>query len=138
MNIQPPFAISVLMSFVAFGVVTKLYLWPWLQTRRRNEALLALVVPHLFRFVGLSFLVPGVVSPSCRERSPFLLPTATSAPPFSPSLPRWRLPGVRAGPSNAGRCVVHPDCDRAAGADHTWVVAAWQHALGIGGGAKYR
>ena len=50
------------MSFVAFGVVTKLYLWPWLQTRRRNEALLALVVPHLFRFVGLSFLVPGVVS----------------------------------------------------------------------------
>jgi hypothetical protein len=63
MNIQPPFVISVLMSFVAFGVVTKLYLWPWLQTRRRNEALLALVVPHLFRFVGLSFLVPGVVSP---------------------------------------------------------------------------
>jgi hypothetical protein len=28
MNIQPPFVISVLMSFVAFGVVTKLYLWP--------------------------------------------------------------------------------------------------------------
>jgi hypothetical protein len=62
LNIQPPFVISVLMSFVAFGVVTKLYLWPWLQTRRRNEALLALVVPHLFRFVGLSFLVPGVVA----------------------------------------------------------------------------
>jgi hypothetical protein len=63
LNIQPPFVISVLMSFVAFGVVTKLQLWRWLQTRRRNEALLALVVPHLFRFVGLSFLVPGVVSP---------------------------------------------------------------------------
>ena len=29
-----------------------------------RDALLPLVVPHTFRFVGLSFLVPGVVSPS--------------------------------------------------------------------------
>src|SRR6266446_5269264 len=91
MNIQPPFAISVLMSFVAFGVVTKLYLWPWLQTRGRNEALLALVVPHLFRFVGLSFLVPGVVSPELPQAiavpaaygdlgAAFFIPTAIVPP----------------------------------------------------------
>ena len=61
MNIQPPFVISVLMSFVTFGVVTKLYLWPWLQTRGRNEALLALVVPHLFRFFIPTAIVPPLL-----------------------------------------------------------------------------
>src|SRR5262249_1201293 len=36
--------------------------------------LIALVVPHTFRFVGLSFLVPGVVSPSLS--SAFAVPAA--------------------------------------------------------------
>src|SRR5262245_61279128 len=31
---------------------------------RRTDALIPLVVPHTFRFVGLSFLIPGVVFPS--------------------------------------------------------------------------
>jgi hypothetical protein len=52
------------MNFVAFGIVTKLYIWPRLRVMSREEALLPLVVPHMFRFVGLSFLVPGVVSAS--------------------------------------------------------------------------
>jgi hypothetical protein len=56
--------LSILMSFLAFGMVTKLYIWPRLQVMRREDALIALVVPHAFRFVGLSFLVPGVVSSS--------------------------------------------------------------------------
>src|SRR5262252_1346106 len=62
----PPavFGLSVLMSFVAFGIVTRLYIWPRLQAISREDALIALTVPHTFRFVGLSFLVPGVVSPS--------------------------------------------------------------------------
>jgi hypothetical protein len=58
------FGLSVLMNFVAFGIVTKLYIWPRLRVMSREEALLPLVVPHMFRFVGLSFLVPGVVSAS--------------------------------------------------------------------------
>ena len=64
MGIQALFGLSILMSFVAFGVVTKLYIWPRLRSLERDEALLPLVVPHTFRFIGLSFLVPGVVSPS--------------------------------------------------------------------------
>ncbi len=60
------------MSFVAFGLVTKLYIWPRLRVLRRDDALLRLVVPHTFRFVGLSFLMPGVVSPA--------LPSAFAAP----------------------------------------------------------
>jgi len=64
MSSEALFGLSVLMSFVAFGIVTKLYIWPRLRAMVREEALLPLVVPHTFRFVGLSFLVPGVVSPS--------------------------------------------------------------------------
>ena len=58
------FGLSVLMSFLAFGIVTKLYIWPRLRLMPREDALAALVAPHMFRFIGLSFLVPGVVSPS--------------------------------------------------------------------------
>jgi hypothetical protein len=64
MNGLPLFGLGVLMSFVAIGIVTKIYIWPRLQMAQRSEALIALAVPHTFRFIGLSFLIPGVVSPS--------------------------------------------------------------------------
>jgi len=44
--IQAFFGLSVLMSFVAFGLVTKLYIWPWLRSLGRDKAMLALMVPH--------------------------------------------------------------------------------------------
>jgi len=68
------FGLSVLMSFVAFGLVTRLYIWPRLRKLERNDALAVLVVPHTFRFIGLSFLVPGVVSASLP--SAFAVPAA--------------------------------------------------------------
>ena len=71
-DIQAIFGISILMSFVVFGLVAKFYIWPHLQILDREAALLPLVVPHTFRFTGLSFLVPGVVSSS--------LPSAFAAP----------------------------------------------------------
>jgi len=58
------FGLSILMNFVASGILTKLYILPRLRVMKREEALLPLVAPHMFRFVGLSFLVPGVVSTS--------------------------------------------------------------------------
>ena len=64
MNSGTLFGLSILMNFVASGIVTKLYIWPWLRVMTREEALLPLMVPHMFRFLGLSFLVPGVVSAS--------------------------------------------------------------------------
>ena len=64
MNTLPLFGLSVLMSFVAFGIVTKIYIWPRLRMAPLEEALFALTVPHTFRFIGLSVLIPGVVSPS--------------------------------------------------------------------------
>ena len=72
MGIQALYGLSVLMSFVAFGLVTKLYIWPRLRILERDDALIPLVLPHTFRFIGLDFLVPGVVSPS--------LPSAFAAP----------------------------------------------------------
>lgn len=64
MDVRALFGISVLISFVAFGLVTKFYIWPYLQSMERDKALLPLIIPHTFRFIGLSFLVPGVVSAS--------------------------------------------------------------------------
>jgi len=64
MNSGTLFGLSILMNFVASGIVTRLYIWPWLRVMTREEALLPLMVPHMFRFLGLSFLVPGVVSAS--------------------------------------------------------------------------
>ena len=64
MTVVALFGLSVLMSFLAFGIVTKLYIWPRVDAAAREDALAALAAPHMFRFVGLSFLVPGVVSPN--------------------------------------------------------------------------
>jgi hypothetical protein len=65
--------ISVFGSLLSSTVVTALFFLPWLRTLVRKEALLWLVAPHMFfRFIGLSFLIPGVVSAS--------LPKAWAAP----------------------------------------------------------
>src|SRR5262245_11234020 len=50
-------------SFIAWGIVAAWYIWPQLRDRSRAEAMRPLLLLHSFRFVGLSFLVPGVVSP---------------------------------------------------------------------------
>jgi len=60
---QVCFGISVAFGFVAWGVAAALYLWPALRSRPRAEALRPLLLLHGFRFVGLVFLIPGVVSP---------------------------------------------------------------------------
>lgn len=61
MPAQALFGLSIVFSFIAWGVVTALFIWPELKTRSRVEALKPLLVLHSFRFVGLSFLIPGVV-----------------------------------------------------------------------------
>jgi hypothetical protein len=63
MSVQMAFGLSVLLSFIAFGLVGALYVWPWARLQSREDALVPLVALHAFRFIGLSFLVPGVVSP---------------------------------------------------------------------------
>jgi hypothetical protein len=57
------FFVSIAFSFIAWGFVTARYIWPELRLRQRSEALQPLLILHSFRFVGLAFLFPGVVSP---------------------------------------------------------------------------
>jgi uncharacterized membrane protein len=63
---MPPqlyFFLSIAFAFVAWGIVAKRYMWPKLRTLPRAEALRPILILHSFRFVGLAFMVPGVVSP---------------------------------------------------------------------------
>jgi hypothetical protein len=57
------FFASIAFSFIAWGIVTARYIWPQLRLLQRSEALRPLLILHSFRFIGLVFLVPGVVSP---------------------------------------------------------------------------
>src|SRR5258708_24828176 len=56
------FFVSIAFGFIAWGIVAKRYIWPKLRLRQRAEALRPLLILHSFRFIGLAFLVPGVVS----------------------------------------------------------------------------
>jgi uncharacterized membrane protein len=62
MPAQLYFFASIAFAFVAWGVVAKRYIWPKLRTLPRAEALRPILILHSFRFVGLAFVVPGVVS----------------------------------------------------------------------------
>ena len=73
MNPRAAFGLSILMSLLGSAAVAVLFAWPCVRSGNREQALIWLVAPHMFlRFIGISFLVPGVVSAS--------LPKAWAAP----------------------------------------------------------
>jgi hypothetical protein len=62
---MPPralYVITIVYSFFAWGIVTARYFWPALRNLPRARALRPLLEFHCFRFIGLAFLIPGVVS----------------------------------------------------------------------------
>jgi hypothetical protein len=65
MKPRAAFGLSVLLSFASSIAAAALLVWPALHAVDSRTGLLWLVAPHMFlRFIGLSFLVPGVVSAS--------------------------------------------------------------------------
>ncbi len=56
------FGISAVFGLIAWGVVAWLYIWPALRKLPRPENLKPILLLHGFRFLGLAFVVPGVVS----------------------------------------------------------------------------
>jgi hypothetical protein len=62
MQPQLYFFTSIAFSLIAWSIVATRYIWPKLQGLPRADALRPLLTLHSFRFLGLSFLVPGVVS----------------------------------------------------------------------------
>ena len=63
MSQQFTFFTSIAFSIIAWGIVASQYIWPELRLKPRAEAFRPLLILHSFRFLGLAFLVPGVVSP---------------------------------------------------------------------------
>ena len=63
MSTQVAFFTSIAFSLIAWWMVTSRYIWPRLRDQQRSDALRPLFVLNSFRFAGLAFLVPGVVSP---------------------------------------------------------------------------
>ena len=61
MSAQIVFGISVAFSFLAWGLVTRKYIWPPLRDRSLPDALEPILLFHSFRFAGLAFVIPGVV-----------------------------------------------------------------------------
>lgn len=57
------FGTTVAFSFVVWGLAARQYFWPALRGRGRADAVRPILFLHAFRFMGLSFLIPGVVSP---------------------------------------------------------------------------
>jgi len=60
---QLSFFLSIALALISWGTISARYIWPALRLRERAEALRPLLILHSFRFIGLAFIVPGVVSP---------------------------------------------------------------------------
>jgi hypothetical protein len=57
------FGISVTFGLVVWGIVAWQYIWPALGERPNPGNLKPILLLHAFRFLGLAFVVSGVVSP---------------------------------------------------------------------------
>lgn len=62
MDAHSIFALQFVLSVVVFGLAAKWYATPWLANKPLNAALGLLILPHAFRHIGLTFLVPSVVA----------------------------------------------------------------------------
>ncbi len=65
---------SLGLGVIVYSLIAKWYIIPALDKRPRNTALLPLILLHCFRYFGLSFLLPGVVSADIAPA--FAVPTA--------------------------------------------------------------
>lgn len=57
------FGISAAFGLAVWGAIAWQYIWPALRERPSPNNLKLILLLHGFRFLGLAFLVPGVVSP---------------------------------------------------------------------------
>ncbi len=56
------FGLQFFLSLVVWGLIAKWLLAPWLEKKLPHDALFWLILPHVFRYMGMVFLVPGVVA----------------------------------------------------------------------------
>ena len=63
---------GVLLSFLAWATVCRVSVWPRVRNLALTDAARPILLLHVFRFVGATFLIPGIVGPD--------LPIAWAAP----------------------------------------------------------
>ncbi len=56
------FGLQFVLSLVVWGLIAKWLVAPWIETKSPHDALFWLTLPHAFRYMGMVFLVPGVVA----------------------------------------------------------------------------
>src|SRR6201988_3773982 len=64
MSSETLFRIQLVLGYVAWLLCFSVYLWPRLKVMDRFAAQRAIATLHSFRFFGLVFILPGVVSPN--------------------------------------------------------------------------
>src|SRR6266568_8624143 len=64
MSTELLFQIHLVSGYVAWLLCFSVYVWPWLKSIDRVVAQRAIATLHSFRFFGLVFILPGIVSPS--------------------------------------------------------------------------
>ena len=74
MNNVSIFWMQLVSSILVCATIVAWYVWPSLTKLPRNAALIPLVFVHVFRYVGMTLLVPGMVDP--RLTRAFLLNAA--------------------------------------------------------------
>ena len=74
MNVQDIFLLQFVSSLLVLGLLAKWVLTPALARQSQREALFWLTLPHAFRYIGLVFLVPGVVAQPLPDN--FAIPAA--------------------------------------------------------------
>ncbi len=60
MDTQAIFLLQFLLSIIVFSFLMKWIASPWLNKQPLKTALFWLTLPHTFRHIGMSFLVPGL------------------------------------------------------------------------------
>jgi hypothetical protein len=69
-----PFVASVTFGLLAWAAVFINYVWPRVRELPTHAVIRPILHLHLFRFVGLAFIIPGVVGPNLAPQ--FATPTA--------------------------------------------------------------
>src|SRR5712675_2082565 len=63
MSTEILFQTHLVLGYVAWLLCFGAYIWPWLTSMDRVSAQRAIATLHSFRFFGLVFILPGIVSP---------------------------------------------------------------------------
>ncbi len=60
--------LSIVFGLLTYSLIAKWYVMPVLSSRPKGQALIPLLLPHCFRYIGMAFLIPGVTAQALDSR----------------------------------------------------------------------